>query len=159
VAVCEAGFFTGQDSPQGRLADLQSNLIRAESFALACRMRGADCRTVDRDFILGFSDIFQSDLNDASRSWMWGPLSGLRGIVRGYGDGTVRVEGLVSQVEFGKLAMESLTRFRVDDRKSPWFTDVVNLYNACARLSLSDRPATRGEVVDIMHRTMTQCDR
>lgn len=149
----ELGYFLGQETPQGRKANLNQGLIRAELFAITSRLAGKSNTSVSNfNSLLKYKDLNASIVNQSANSWWLTAVAQLDGIVRGYGDGTLKILGNTTQTEIGKVTAEGLVKgFRNDDTKNPWYTDTVNIFKDNNMTLNPTNSATRRDAVRIMY--------
>ena len=149
----ELGYFLGQETAQGRKANLDQGLIRAELFAITSRLAGKSNTSVNNfNSLLKFKDLNSALIGQSTNSWWATAVSQLDGIVRGYGDGTLKVLGNTTQTEIGKVTAEGLVKgFKNDDSKNPWYTDTVNIFKNNKMTLSPTNSATRRDAVRIMY--------
>lgn len=152
----EEGIFLGQEVGRGRReANLNARLLRSEYFALASRLDGGGRSSVDESFLRGFRDLTPAIINDSRNDWWLEAVSSLRGIVRGYDDGTLRPTATATQAELAKVAAETvISGFENDDNQNPWFSDTVDLYDSYGFRLSPMSTATRADAVEILYTTL-----
>jgi hypothetical protein len=152
----EEGIFLGQEVGRGRReANLNARLLRSEYFALASRLDGGGRSRVDESFLRRFRDLTPAIINDNRNDWWLEAVSSLQGVIRGYGDGTLRPGSTATQAELAKVAAETVVSgFENDDNQDPWFVDTVDLYDSYGFRLSPMSTATRADAVEILYTTL-----
>jgi hypothetical protein len=141
------------------LANLARPISRQEFFTIANRLYRyigmQELPNLNADSLLRFTDINRPILADSANGWWIMPTTEqiARGVVRGYGDGTLRRMNPITGFETGKVTAEILLPFRNNDAKNPWFTDTQELYRR-AGVQVTGDNYTRGQAFELVYRTM-----
>ncbi len=148
----DLGIFMGQETARGRLANIDAKLMRSEYFKIAARLTGNNRAFIDRDYLSQFKDLSKATMNDPGNAWWLEAITSLRGIVRGYGDGTLQPTRITTEAEISKVALEAIFRdFTNRDNLDPWYKDSLNFMADFGFYADPIRKADRGDAVEIIY--------
>lgn len=154
----EKGLFMGQNINNGIYANLNSELLRAEYFALASRLLEFKSPFNGPDIASRFNDITPNITSDLNNLWWLMPLGELiqNNVINGYSDNTIRPYNKLTQAELAKITGIAKRIFlpgSINLNKNPWYTDIVQAFNMRGIYINPEAVATRRDAVRIIYQS------
>ena len=156
----EQKLYTGVRMGNNVVSGVSQPAVRAHLFAFIDRVlknyRRVPNYGVNYQVLSRFQDV-RPYLNDPSQQWWLSPLSTLTtyGFVRGDGNYNVNPFGRVTQAQAAKLIGMATGLIPAQlQQKSPWYADIVAQYISYGMNLNPNAPATMGDLVVILSRSI-----
>jgi hypothetical protein len=156
----EQKLYTGVRMGNNVVSGVSQPAVRAHLFAFIDRVlknyRRVPNYGVNYQSLSRFQDV-RPYLNDPSQQWWLSPLSTLTtyGFVRGDGNNNVNPFGRVTQAQAAKLIGMATGLIPAElQQRSPWYADIVAQYISYGMNLNPSAPATMGDLVVILSRSI-----